>query len=400
MEYFSTYAPGMRNVAGLAAVIYSIYMRVHFFVRTLNYKSGGGSHYNSMAYIRALRAHGHTVVVHVLYPRGNDFPPDIEPVVHQGFGLGHFGERAYIAELLKQYESEADAFFLYSVEFMYGGGLYRRRGGAVPVLVYMDSCIPSLFTTNFEAMSWSSWFYQFKRWPWDKTFGLRDARSVDRFLPCSPYIGETYIRFGYPKDSFTVLPNIVRNTARPRAPHDARKLTVLYVGRFALIKGVDMVVNAMVELKRFGARLVLVGDGEMRASLEQTIRDSGINASMPGWIPEGELGPHYEAADIFVHPTRCLDAAPRSVTEAVQWGLPAVVPDTGGAAWIAGKAGLVYRASSQKALTRALQELLESADLRAKLSLGAPAEGARFEEGVVYPQLEAALLKAAAKPRS
>src|SRR3989344_4814175 len=118
-------------------------MKVHFLVRTLNEATGGGSHYNSIAYIRALRKGGHSVEVHVLYPGGNAFPVDISPIVHQGFGLGHLGERAYIAKLLRQYESEADIFFLYAVEFAWGGGVYRRTGGRVPVVVYMDSYLTS-----------------------------------------------------------------------------------------------------------------------------------------------------------------------------------------------------------------------------------------------------------------
>ncbi len=363
-------------------------MRIHYFVRTLNDKSGGGSHYNSIMYIRALRKAGHTVVVHVLYPKNNSFPPDIDPVVHKGFGLGHLGEQAFIVGVLNQYEAEADVFFLYSVEFMWAGGKYRRKGGVVPVMVYMDSCIPSLFTTHRKAMTRAMWLYQFKRWPWDKTFGLRDARHVDRFLPCSPFIGETYIKFGFPKDRFTVLPNIVPNTASLGSKRSAHEITVLYVGRLTYIKGVDLVVRAMARLKQFNAKLVLVGDGESRLQIEALLSKYSLKAEMPGWIPENEVGQYYKNADIFVHPTRCLDAAPRAVVGALQWGLPVIVPDTGGAAWIAGDAGLVYKTRDPQGLTKALRQMLESPELRSRLAEKATQQTERFEERAVYPQLE------------
>lgn len=367
-------------------------MRIHFFVRTLNEVAGGGSHYNSIAYIRALQKNGHTVTTHVFYPEGNSFPTDLAPIVHKGFGRGHLGERAYLAELLQQYESEADIFFLYAVEFAWGGGLYRRKGGVVPVVVYIDAYLASMRTT--QGNNFSMWWYQYKRLLWDKTLGLRDTRFVDRFLPCSPYIGDVYKRYGFPKEHFTLLPNIVPNIALPRTLRNTTALTVLYVGRLVYIKGVDLAVEAMARVKEFTAKLIIVGDGDMRAHIEKRIADSGVNVEMAGWIPEKEVGHYYERADIFLHPARWPDPAPRTIVGAIQYGLPVVVPDTGGSAWIAGEAGIVYTTGDLEDLTAALRRLLSSTALRASLSAKAPAQAARFEENAVYPQLEKILLSA------
>lgn len=367
-------------------------MRVHFFVRTLNDTIGGGSHYNSIAYIRALRKGGHSVEVHVLYPGWNSFPADISPIVHEGFDLGHLGERAYIAKLLRQYESEADIFFLYSAEFMWGASLYRRTGGATPVVVYIDACLASLRV--MPSRTFAMWLYQYKRLPWDKTIGLRDARYVDRFLPCSPAVGEKYKEFGFPRDTFTVLPNIVSNSPIPHSKRDGKELTVLYVGRLVPIKGVDLVVEAMARLKEFKAKLVIVGDGESRADIEKLVAKHNMSVEMPGWVSQSDISRYCASADIFVHPTRCFDAAPRGVVEALQCGLPVIVPDTGGAAWIAGEAGLVYKTSDKNALTEALRQLLASPKLRQRLASKATAEAQRFDESAVYPQLEKILLTA------
>jgi hypothetical protein len=146
-------------------------MKIHFFVRTLDEATGGGSHYNSIAYMRALMAAGHTVVAHVMYDVPyNSFPEGITPIVHKGFGLSFLQERKLIAELLKQYENEADIFFLYAVEFAWGGGLYRRTGGKKPVVVFMDAYLSSM--RRVKPKNFSLWLYQFKRLPWDKTIGL------------------------------------------------------------------------------------------------------------------------------------------------------------------------------------------------------------------------------------
>lgn len=360
-------------------------MRIHFLLRTLD-EAGGGSHHNSIAYIRSLRTNGHSVIVHVLYPDGNSFPDDISPIVHQGFGLGHLGERAYIAKLLEKYEAEADIFFLYAVELMWGGGLYRRTGGKIPVVVYMDAYLLSMRT--LRQPNFGMWWYQYKRLLWDKTVGLRDACFVDQFLPCSPYIGNKYKEYGFPKEKFTLLPNIVPNVAVPHVRRKTEELTVLYIGRLTYAKGVDLAIEAMSRVKEFNAKLVIVGDGDMRADIEKRVAKSGIRVEMTGWIPESEVGTYYETADIFLHPARWPDPAPRTIVATVQYGLPVIVPDTGGSSWIVGEAGLVYTTGKLEELTAVLRRLLSSPALREILSAKGPAQAFRFEEKVVYPQFE------------
>jgi len=364
-------------------------MRVHIFVRTLN-DGGGGSHTNSIAYIRALREGGHDVVVHVFYHNGNAIPSDIHPILHTGFGLGHLVERAYLAKLLQQYESEADIYFLYAVEFAWGGGFYRRTGGKVPVVVYMDAYLASMRAVRLQSLS--MWLYQYKRLVWDKTIGLLDARYVDRFLPCSPAIGDRYIQFGFPKDRFVVLPNIIPNTAKPQLARDTARPIVLFVGRLTHVKGADLAIEAMARVKEHKATLIIVGDGEERASIEECIAKNGIDARIIGWVPEHEVGRYYENADVYVHSARWPDPAPRTITGALQYGVPVVVPNIGGCPWLAGEAGLVYKAEDVNALAEALNQLLGSKELRAKLSAKAPTLVARFDQKVVYPQLERILL--------
>ncbi len=367
-------------------------MNIHFFVRTLNEKSGGGSHYNSIAYVRALRKAGHTVQAHVLYDaQDNAFPSDIQPVVHAGLGLSFLGERAYLARLLKEYERDADIFFLYAVEFAWGGGLYRKRGGTKPVVVYMDAYLASMGVTHPRAGFIG---YRYKRFLWDKTIGLSDAKHVDRFLPCSPYIGEAYKQFGFPKNKFTVLPNIVPPpastvSAKPSGagPH------ILYVGRFTHDKGVDLLIDVLAERKFLGT-LTLVGDGEMRGEIETAARKTGLCVEMPGWIPQGELGAYYGASDIFVHPARWPDPAPRGIVDALHHGLPVVVPDTGGGSWIAGSAGRVFKTGDKESLKEILYPIIDDAAARTRLAMAARGEAHKFEQAVVYPQLESILTAA------
>lgn len=352
-------------------------MRIHFFVRTLDEKTGGGSHYNSIAYMRALKEAGHTVVPHVLYNAGNNnFPEDLEPIVHEALGKTFLEERAYLAELLRQYEKEADVFFLYAVEFAWSGGLYRRIGGKVPVMVYMDAYLASMRVTH--APTWKAKWYQFKRLPWDKLVGLRDAAYVDRFLPCSPYIGEVYKKFGFPKDRFTVLPNIVPVPEEGVAERPAG-MNIVYVGRLTHDKGIDLLLEALTRLDYKGT-LTVVGDGETRSALEQARSSVPFSIDMKGWVPQKEVARYYRAADLFVHPARWPDPAPRAIVDALHCGLSVVVPDTGGSSWIAGKAGVVFRTGDVESLVEMLAPVLQDAPLRRNLSSWVLEEVKKFSQ--------------------
>lgn len=365
-------------------------MRIHFFVRTLDEKTGGGSHYNSIAYMRVLKEAGHTVVPHVIYDvSSNNFPEDLQPIVHQGFGRSFLGERAYIAELLKEYEKDADAFFLYAVEFAWSGGLYRRTGGKVPVVVYMDAYLASMRVTH--APTFKAKWYRWKRLPWDKLVGLRDVAHVDRFLPCSPYIGEVYKTFGFPKERFIVLPNIVPPPAlapEPRTAHEP--LNLIYVGRLIYDKGIDLLIEALERVQDVRWSLSVVGDGPMRPLVEKKISD-GLPIMLHGWVPQPDVERYYREADLFVHPARWPDPAPRTIVDALHNGLPVVVPDTGGSSWIAGEAGRVFVTGDLKSLKDALAPLLRDASARHALAARTDEETRKFAKTEVLAKLEGIL---------
>lgn len=101
-------------------------------------------------------------------------------------------------------------------------------------------------------------------------------------------------------------------------------LAVLYVGRLAPEKNLDMVVAAFERLKAIhpSARLVLVGDGPMRAHLERRHPDYLFCG-----VQKGEaLAQHYASADVFLFPSRS-DTFGNVVTEAMASGLGVVAFD-------------------------------------------------------------------------
>lgn len=365
-------------------------MRIHIFMHTLDATTGGGSHYNALCYIRHLCAHGHEVIAHVFSERGNHFPEDVTPLVHQGTGMGILAKTRYLRELLNEYEHDADVFFLYGVDFVWGGGAYRRRGGKKPVVLYIDAYLASMGVTHAPTLSLK--LYRWRRYLWDKTLGMANARHLDRFLPCSPYIGQVYQDFGFPEDRFTVLSNIVPPLAAPHAPvpHDG-PVRILYIGRLTYDKGVDLLIDALSGIPKDLWTLSIVGDGDMRQEIEERVRKEELPVVMHGWVKQADLAPYYEDADLFAHSARWPDPAPRTIVDSLTFSLPVVVPDQGGAGWIGGESAVIYSMGNVGEFRAAVRKLIDDPALRKELGASGPARARYFAEEEAGARLVAML---------
>ncbi len=120
-----------------------------------------------------------------------------------------------------------------------------------------------------------------------------------------------------------------RRSAALRAEWRTRddRPVLLYAGRVSREKGVDQLPLLSAALTRLGVdhRLVIVGDGPMRAEVAAACPD----AVCPGMLGRERLAQAYASADLFVFPSRT-DTAGNVVLEAQASGLPVLVSEDGG----------------------------------------------------------------------
>lgn len=176
---------------------------------------------------------------------------------------------------------------------------------------------------------------------------------------------------------------LLRRRLLARAGGTEQSILLLYAGRLAPEKSLDLLVGVMQQLSRsteFDFRLAVAGDGVMRKSLERAVAIScpGRFAFL-GHIGHGpELAAIYASADAFVHPN---PAEPFGIAplEAMASGLPLVACNRGGVlsyasasnAWLADPtapalASAVLSAALQPAARRAkAMAALETARRRA-----------------------------------
>lgn len=145
------------------------------------------------------------------------------------------------------------------------------------------------------------------------------------------------------------------------------ELLVGYVGRLAAEKQV----HRLAELAEIpGIRVVVVGDGPERESLEQVMP----SARFLGMLRGEELATAYASLDVFVH-TGEHETFCQTVQEAQASGVATVAPAAGGPLDLVtdGRTGLLYEPGDPDALRRAVRRLVHDDELRFRLAAGGAA---------------------------
>ncbi len=155
-----------------------------------------------------------------------------------------------------------------------------------------------------------------------QTRRLRFLRQFDALIAYSQRGADEYAALGFSREKIFVAHNAVA----PRPTLNVKRLTfnvqpvILFVGRLQARKRVDWLLRACAELES-KPRLVIVGDGPERASLESLAKGVYPSAEFIGTRHGAELTPYFAEADLFVLP----GTGGLAVQEAMSHGLPVIV---------------------------------------------------------------------------
>jgi glycosyltransferase involved in cell wall biosynthesis len=118
------------------------------------------------------------------------------------------------------------------------------------------------------------------------------------------------------------------------------------------------------------AHFVMAGDGELRASVEERIRQRGIgdHITVLGWQNEEDMPEIYRNLDIVVL-TSLWEGLPCVFSEAMACELPIVATNVDGAreAIVDGENGFLYRPHDIAGMAQAVLKLIADADLRRRM---------------------------------
>ena len=155
-------------------------------------------------------------------------------------------------------------------------------------------------------------------------------------------------------------------------------IAVGYVGRLAPEKQVRRLVEVAAVP---GTRLVVVGDGPSRASLERQLP----GAVFTGMLRGEDLAHVFASLDVFVHPGEA-ETYCQTVQEAQASGVPVVAPAAGGPLDLVdhGRSGVLFDPADASSLSETVARLVGDAELRRTLATaGRTAVGGRTWSAVV-----------------
>lgn len=136
------------------------------------------------------------------------------------------------------------------------------------------------------------------------------------------------VRQRLPRARVAVVPNYVETERfRPRLPDEPTPdVDLVFVGRISREKNLSALLEAV---RALSLRLLVVGDGPLRADLQAQWGDVGGLVTWQGRVPNAELPAWLRRARAFVQPS-FYEGQPKALLEAMACGLPVVGTDVVG----------------------------------------------------------------------
>jgi glycosyltransferase involved in cell wall biosynthesis len=271
---------------------------------------------------RSLRSAGYEVIV--LCPRGKGFNKRYEsidgvhiyrhPMGKEGdtpfghlweYGCALFWEFVYAGWIYLRYRFQViqgcnppDNIFLVALPFKLFGVRY--------IFDHHDVC-PELYFSKYER---EDLLFKIQSWMEKATFRCSDVVISTN----NSYREKAILRGGVSEENVFVVRNGPDPDAfKPVAPNPAlkrgKRYLVGYVGNISIQEGLEILVDAALELKKAGrndVQFTCVGGGSGVPELRRLSREKGLEDMMtfPGWIADAEMLEVLSTADICVNPDK------------------------------------------------------------------------------------------------
>jgi glycosyltransferase involved in cell wall biosynthesis len=193
-----------------------------------------------------------------------------------------------------------------------------------------------------------------------------------RVVTVSTDLRDRLLRSGAKPERVSTILNGIDHTAfrRDRSREAACKAAMGFttadvvvgtVGRLEPGKGLEMLLNAVAEVRstRPEVRLAIVGDGSLRAPLEERARALFPPGACVFTGKQSDIVPAHHAFDLFVHPSDH-EGTPNAVLEAMALETPVVATNAGGTGELLhhNVHGVIVPCKDEPALTRAIATAL------------------------------------------
>jgi glycosyltransferase involved in cell wall biosynthesis len=213
---------------------------------------------------------------------------------------------------------------------------------------------------------------------------------VDAFIAVTEFQRDKMVAAGLPAERVHVKSNFFAGNPSVMS-WGGRRNAALYVGRLTAEKGVEHLIRGWLELGAGAPPLRIVGDGELRSSLEAlaTSRGAAKVEFLGAVAPEAAVREVAEARLLFI-PSIGLEGFPIVLQEAFAAGTPCAVSDVGALPILVrdGANGLVFKARDAAAIAEFVRRVWADDALLARISAGARASfEANYTEEINHQRL-------------
>lgn len=304
-------------------------------------KSNGGLEQTFLNYIPTIEAAGHEVIsiIHPLAPIKDSCPKEN---VIEVFNLNEFDVIAIykLRKLIKKYRPDC---------------IITHTHRAAYLLNRTFTKVPTIAVCHVKG---------------NYNFGSNAIIAI------TEQMRQDIIASGVNENKVFTVPNMVQmpDYLEYRAPRDVDMPVIGVCARFSPIKGVDVFINALAELKKRGVafKAKIAGDGPEKDNYIQLITSLELHEEVEllGWIDNKQ--DFYQQIDIFCLPSR-EESFGLVILESMLYSLPMVVSALPGPMEVVGQSqsAVFVRASDVLKMADGLQRLLEDKNLAKELSIKA-----------------------------
>lgn len=169
-----------------------------------------------------------------------------------------------------------------------------------------------------------------------------------------------------PKLSVDIIPNGIdcdrfKPLAHPKSVSDG--LTLLYVGRLIPLKRIDIVIQAVAQLRDQAKQVTfhIIGSGEQQRELQHLVTHLKLEdyVKFGGNIDYEHIHTIYRQADIYIQ-LSIVEGMSNSILEALASGLPVITSNVGGASTFMENNGALLEQPTAEAVVRCIDEYLHN----------------------------------------
>jgi len=220
----------------------------------------------------------------------------------------------------------------------------------------------------------NAFFYWIYSYPHMALFDYCLKKS-SALLPVSNWFKDQLLRLNFSKNNVFVVHNPIEirkinNTdLKAKLGISQNKTVLMYVGRLSESKGVQNIMQAMVDLPE--TVLVIIGRGSYEFELRRLSNNLDIKDRVYfiGFLQNKNLGKYYSIADVIIMSGYFLEALGRTLLEACSYGVPVIGTNIGGTPDIIehGKNGYLLYNKDIKELRACIKNIISNNDLAKKM---------------------------------